>query len=74
MLGIPFPEHLHHSKQAEMEGKGTGVGAHGPTRQEARGEDFWIHFGSSQQLTKAKLQVTENFLPSLTVSQGIDKT
>lgn len=38
--------------------------------QEALDEDFWIHF----QLTQANLQVTENFLPSLTVSQGIDKT
>lgn len=59
------------SKQADMEGKGTGLEAHiVALLQEALGEDFWIHF----QLTQANLQVTENFLPSLTVSQGIDKT
>lgn len=39
--------------------------------QRARGEDFWIHFRSSQQLTQANLQVKEDLLPSLAVSQGI---
>lgn len=37
-------------------------------------ENFWVHFRSSQQLIQANLQVKENLLPSLVVSQGVDKT
>lgn len=41
--------------------------------QQARGEDFWLCFRSSQQQSQTSLPVKENLLPSLAVSQGIDK-